>query len=444
MSVDPLQGIPSADLENPLTRRATRLQCTWSERYGQRHQLVRITVFPEGIRGPAKVRIYRRQEHFVLQWWDPAAKTNLSDRVDGDLVSAISRARQIEERVIHFKASGQVSHRRLHHHELVEAFVADLQQRANAEEVDPATVLRYESALAHYLAFCQQPAITKEFPNAAGVNREFRLKLVAFLAQRQVTSNGRAQAEPRPMKGQDFILDTVRALFEWAADAERGHLLPEGFRNPFLRVSKATAVLRGDPLAEPDITLGMAIDFINACDPFQLRLFAPMLLFGLRAAEPCYLFAEYLEQGWLRVPCNPDLGYLTKGRREKRFPLLEDLQPLWQDRRSCGSHGLLYERRAVCEGKDHAPLRGISLAKMIAEFQRRCGNESSLSAAKRQEIRNRLLWEAGGITYDHVQGEFERLARRLKWSRRATLKDLRHLFATTMNNAAMPEAYANT
>ena len=31
--------------------------------------------------------------------------------------------------------------------------------------------------------------------------------------------------------------------------------------------------------------------------------------------------------------------------------------------------------------------------------------------------------------------------KQLQWPAQATLKDLRHLFATTMNNASMPEAY---
>jgi hypothetical protein len=43
--------------------------------------------------------------------------------------------------------------------------------------------------------------------------------------------------------------------------------------------------------------------------------------------------------------------------------------------------------------------------------------------------------------YDDVEQEFQALARRLRWPRQATLKDLRHLFATTLNNAGVPEAY---
>ena len=52
-----------------------------------------------------------------------------------------------------------------------------------------------------------------------------------------------------------------------------------------------------------------------------------------------------------------------------------------------------------------------------------------------------MLHEAGGLTYDHIQGELEGLARRLGWPKEATLKDLRHHFCTSMNNAAMLESF---
>jgi hypothetical protein len=414
---------------------------SWSARYGERHRLHRITEFGPGIAGPEKVRLYRRRHHYVLQWWDPAAKANLLDRVDGDLVAALSRARAIEERLTHFKTSATVCRRRLGHGDLVAAFLADLHRRADAGDIDPGTVRRYDVALRHYRAFCSQPAILKTYPHAARVNRDFRLQLAAFLAQRPVTPNGRAQGRGRPMKGPGFVLDTVRALFEWAADPERASLLPEGFRNPFLRPAQTRSLLKGDPLAEPDVTPAMAVDLVTACDRFQLRLFAPMLLFGLRAAEPCFLFREYLDAHWLRVPCNPELDYFTKGRRDKRFPLVEDLRLLWDELRRGQRHGLLYERRGAAEGRERAPLEGTALADVVAEYRRRCLAEPGGGAAGRRLLRDEVLREAGALTYDHVEQEFTALARRLGWPAAATLKDLRHLFATAMHNAAMPEAY---
>src|SRR5205814_4483386 len=77
---------------------------------------------------------------------------------------------------------------------------------------------------------------------------------------------------------------------------------------------------QGDPLAAPDVTMDMAAAFVRVCDLFQLRLFVPVILFGLRAAEPCGLFAEHLSEDWLGVPATPTWGWrpragVTSGAR---------------------------------------------------------------------------------------------------------------------------------
>jgi hypothetical protein len=281
----------------------------------------------------------------------------------------------------------------------------------------------------------------KAFPHVASINRDFRLGLAAFLADRRVAPGGGSSGSARPMKGQAFVLDTVRAMLEWAADPDRGGLLPDGFRDPFLRRGEPRSVFRGDPLGEPDITLPMALNLVNLCNRFQLLLFAPMLLFGLRAAEPCYLFHEYFDGDWLRIPCNPELAYFTKGRRDKRFPLIDPLRPLWEALRQAAGPGLLYLRRGVMERREVAPLRGYSLPDLVAEFRRRCAAALTTGAAQRVRLRGAVLHDAGAMTYDHVQHEFRVLTHQLGWPAAATLKDLRHLFATALGNSAMPEAY---
>src|SRR5687767_10033070 len=148
---------------------------SWSERYARRHQLCRIREFPAGILPPEKVRIYRRRDHFLLQWWDPAEKCTLNARIEGDLVTAIVRAREIDGRLGHFKSAG-TKPRRIAHAQLVGAFVADLHRRADAGEIDVATASRYESALQHYRNFSDQGGLTAVQRYAAGVDREFQLK----------------------------------------------------------------------------------------------------------------------------------------------------------------------------------------------------------------------------------------------------------------------------
>ena len=120
----------------------THAKKTWSESYGRRHQLRRVREFPPGIDGPNKVRLYAGRDHFVLQWWDKAEQRTLNECVDGDLVTAIAQAREIDERLEHFRSSGRKSGR-LRHADLVERYQDDLRQRADAGEIDVATVRRY-------------------------------------------------------------------------------------------------------------------------------------------------------------------------------------------------------------------------------------------------------------------------------------------------------------
>ncbi|MCI0380097.1 MAG: hypothetical protein L0215_21140, partial [Gemmataceae bacterium] len=245
---------------------------SWSERYAQRHQLRRINQFPDGILPPQKVRIYRRGEHFVLQWWDSGAKCTLNSRIEGDLVAAIVQAREIDSRLTHYK-SASTSPRRIAHAELVEAFVADLQKRADAGQIDLATARRYESALRHYRCFTEHAPLTAVQRYAAGIDREFQLQFASFLNGLDVTSKGRSKAARRPLKGQTFVLDVVRSMLEWAADPERGNLLPGDFRNPFTQNSRRTQRAPLDPIRPLDITTSMAVDLVLATDRFQLGVF---------------------------------------------------------------------------------------------------------------------------------------------------------------------------
>jgi hypothetical protein len=78
-----------------------------------------------------------------------------------------------------------------------------------------------------------------------------------------------ASGTPRPMSGTSFVRDAVRAMFHWAADPDRGNLLPEGFRNPFRRSGVTGRPIAVDPFSEPDITIAMAERFIDACDAYH-------------------------------------------------------------------------------------------------------------------------------------------------------------------------------
>ena len=100
--------------------------------------------------------------------------------------------------------------------------------------------------------------------------------------------------------------------------------------------------------------------------------------------------------------------------------------------------GLLYLRRTVAEGREVPSLLGTPLPGLAGLFERKHYEEGwAGGAVERRALRGATLREAGGLTYDHVEGEL----RRLGWRPAATLKDLHHLFGTGLANAGVPEPY---
>jgi integrase len=408
---------------------------TWATRYGPRQQLHRLQEFPPGIAPPKRVRIYARNGHFVLQWWDPRAKSNLCDRVEGDLIDAVARARQIEQRLVDFRRSGH-GRRRIRHEQLVAMYTEDLQRRAAAGEVAPATVARYASALAHYLDFATQTAVAPRYSYVTTVDRPFALDLAGHLRALELSRNGHPHAARRRMQTADLVLDCVRAMYAWAADPDRGNRLPEGFRNPFLHRHTQRRRTPVDLTSAPDITAAMAAEFLSACDEYALRLFAPYVFCGLRAAEPVFLFQEFIAGDWLSVPCIRELDYATKGRRDKRLPLLAELRALLL--RNAASYGLTYVRRTVATGAERPPLAGASLAEVIATYAQRRQRAGHLEPCDAERLRDAVLRDAGATNYDAIQREFRRIARVLGWPAAATLKGFRHLFSTALANGGIP------
>ena len=410
---------------------------TWCEQYGRKHRPIRIKEFSPGIVPPKRVRIYARNGHYLVQWWDSAVRETLNERVNGDLIDALTRARQIDQRLADFNTVGK-STRHFGHLELVQAFLADLDTRADAGTLSPETGRRYGSALGHYLGFTDTPAVSKSHPQVHRVDRNFALRLSAHLEQLMVSPNGCAGGVKRRMQASDFVLDAVRAMYEWASDPDRGNLLPDGFRSPFRRGALQRRRAAGDCIGEPDITMTMAADFLRACDDYQLRLFAPMVFYPLRAAEPVFMFHEQIDSAFLGIACIRELDYLTKGVRNKLLPLLDPIAALLRSQ-TARAQGLVYLRRSVIEASEKLTLAGVGLAEIIREYQIRCTAAHNPGARQRALIRDEVMFDAGAMTYKLIQREFLDVANPLGWPKSATLKDFRHLANTTLANAGMPE-----
>jgi integrase len=97
----------------------------------------------------------------------------------------------------------------------------------------------------------------------------------------------------------------------------------------------------------------------------------------------------------------------------------------------------VFHRRQFCA--ESAPI--ATKQTLIEDLQHRCRDDAQLSAARHRKLRDAVLKVAGRLTYDDVEAEFSKLAKHLDWPKSATLKDFRHLFATSLENAGVPESY---
>jgi hypothetical protein len=342
--------------------------------------------------------------------WDRAQKKTLSQRIDGDLLEAIVRAREIDERLVNYRSSGQPAGR-LGHERLIGAYLDDLTKRADAGEIDSRTLERYRAPLQHhYLPFVAQPDVARRYQYVTNIDRNFQLEFARFLQSRQVSANGRPKGTARPMRGQPYVLEVVRSMLSWAADGARGNLLPTGFQNPFRRTNGAPGRTSTQVLSEPDITMEMAAEFLSACNAFQLPIFGTLALFGLRPDELGWIFWEDIHGGWVRVIGHPDLSYQTKGRRDKQFPAVECLAAIWPQPLHPGQ-GLLFHRRAASVGSMALSTKPV----LVAELQRKRLTGAKFSAFQERRLRDAVLRGAGQLHYDYVKTEFEKLAKQLGW-----------------------------
>jgi hypothetical protein len=400
-----------------------------------------VTRFPVGVRKPVKVRIYRRRDHYLLQWWEPTRGRTCYDRIDGDLLDAIATARQIDDRLASSGRSGAASNL-VPPEQLVERYLADLTARADAGTLALRSVSRFRAALDHYLAFIRDAGIDARCRRSiAAADRKLALSLSAWLAARCVTPNGRSSGSTssagHPMSKPDFVLDVVRAAYAWAADPQRGDLLPAGFSSPFRRcVIGRSRVAPRNLLGEPEITNDMAVKLVEACDDYQLRLMTPMLLWGCRPGELGWILRERTDAAYLRVACLPELDFVTKGIRDKSLPMIDVAREILVPAGSSPT-GLLFLRRDVLIGSVRPLLLDASYEQLVAEYRSRIAAQRASTAVERIRIRDRLMYDAGAVRYDDVEREFAELKRRLGWPRAATLKDLRHLAQTNLDNGGL-------
>lgn len=410
---------------------------SWSRLYGDRHRYVPILddpVLPNSRRG--RVRIYRRgsqdapgPQRFVLNWFENGK--NCKQTVLGDKFTAVAEADRINGRLDATGRSG-LPRSQVSASTLIDLYREHLDRRAEAGEISPRTTARYRSALQYIHRFVER---TGRCGLPAGkMDEQSVLELKAYLRGLKIHPNGHPNSSTKPITeaGIRFIMSVARAAWHWAQQCSPP-LLPEGAHNPFQgRVGSRPLKQLVTPiqLDTPQLTRLM-----EAADIYQLALLMPMILYGLRAAEPCYLMIEdwNRQDGWLTVACVPDLDYKTKGRTDKILPVPPVLNRLLTVAVAGRSGGPLIYTRPFFEGRRAAAPTLATKQQIIEEYQRRI--QGSRSAQRRLKVLNAVLREAGAVTYDQLSREFRELVRRAGLPSCVTLKSLRHHFASALETA---------
>ena len=299
------------------------------------------------------------------------------------------------------------------------------------------TIRRYRTATAHLIRF-----ISDRFPKLK--TSQFQTyhgeQFVRYLRSIRVAPNGHENSQKRPLldKGVRFILATCRSMFAFAS--KRRHLSPYA-ENPFGALDLDRIPIEN---MKPIVILTPEQEqaFLEACDDWQFPMFLTLMLTGLRPGELTHLLLPDdvdLIAGVLRVQNKARLGWQVKTRNEREVPLVEELVDVLGIAIGSRTSGPVFLRRRFHDGSKPR-LHGQSSEDLVRELVRRVSEAESQrsSALDRTESLTiaRGVWrDAGAIKTDRVRNEFMRLTRQIELPQLTAPKSLRHLFATSLQDA---------
>lgn len=298
-----------------------------------------------------------------------------------------------------------------------------------------ATIKRYRTATRHLIGFIEDEAVPKRASNFSSVHAE---QFVHHLRQLKVSPNGHANTQRRTLRdaGLKYILEVCRSLFNFAV--KRRHLPPYS-DNPFSLIDIDRIPIED---AKPFIDLPPEVQqsLLRACNEWAYPIFATLMLTGLRPGELTHLLLPDdldLCEGWLHVRNKPDLGWQVKTRNERSIPLPPELVAVLRRQVNGRETGPVFVRPACL--KRAAPLAGCARAELQEELHRRVDEDSveeGGSSRAQRDRQARFLWrDMGAIKPEKIREAFMRFTARVGIPGVTTPKTLRHLFATTLQDA---------
>ena len=294
-----------------------------------------------------------------------------------------------------------------------------------------ATVNRYRAATDHLLNFLRDERPVRLASLFGDRDAE---GFVRHLRAVEVASNGRPRAPKRRLmdKGVRYILETCRALFNYAA--KRRHLSPYA-GNPFAAIQVDRVPVED---AKPIVlfTAEQERQFLEGCDDWQFPVFLSLLLTGLRPGELAHLLLPNdvdLEAQLLRVRNKRELGWQVKTRNERDVPLVPELTAVLRVAIGSRRCGPVFTRPGFRQAELRTPKElQAALAEKITAGERALGRP--LKRTERLAVAKSLWWETGAVREDRIRIEFMRVTTKIELPFVTMPKVLRHLFATNLQD----------
>jgi site-specific recombinase XerD len=302
-----------------------------------------------------------------------------------------------------------------------------------------ATVQRYRTAVGHlsnYVVTSHGHLRSDQF-DASKAER-----FVRYLRTTKVSPNGHRNTLKGTMrdKGIQFVLGTCRSLFNFAREQR---YLPAYAANPFNGLGIDRMPIDDAKPIRP-LTPDQEIEFFDACDDWQFRIFFTLAFTGLRVGELTHLLIDsdvQLGQNLIRVTNKPGLHWQVKTRNLREVSLLPQVAGVIRSCVGDRTSGPVFLRRRFTEPGCLPPLVDQPMPGLEREVTRRIlAVQESRDELTRQEILRlaRSVWrDAGSIKETAIRTEFMDVTSRIGMEHLTCPKDLRHLFATSLQSAGV-------
>ncbi|HEY3324251.1 MAG TPA: tyrosine-type recombinase/integrase [Planctomycetota bacterium] len=390
-----------------------------------------------------RCRIYCRNGHFYLRWYEPRANTSIAgvrcgqvgDQPKEGPFDNLIQARQYAERIDRSLAEGQtgdVGYRTT----VARAVKTLVEQYHNDPACSPKTATAYASRWSHFVTFCGTKCRRFTF---AQITPAIVAEFERWLNELMISPNGHENAEKRRMHPsyQRHVMESASMLYNKAVShgwvsAAKG--------NPFRFRSQGR---RRNPQQFPgfdkcEVDKALLRDFIAACDPFQHRLFLLMLSCGVRTDEVRHMLIEKIDwprRVYVLDPVVGQLGWNTKNGKYRLLPILRPAERLFRELQEDRRGILVLDRPALVAERsvlfpEEQSMHDLGFEYGFNVYQFRNAHNREPTPTDQERMCEEVFLAAGALHRKRVYKEFQKVVSRIGAERHLWPHLTRHVAAS--------------